>query len=73
LRDACPARAPRVSPEVERPAATFALADAKERETSPVADEARSSCGYEPVKAGFIGLGVMGQRMALNLARAGTP
>src|SRR5258708_4652554 len=26
-----------------------------------------------PMKAGFIGLGVMGQPMALNLARAGTP
>ena len=26
-----------------------------------------------PMNVGFIGLGVMGQPMALNLARAGTP
>src|SRR3954449_4504656 len=31
------------------------------------------SAAEVPVRVGFIGLGLMGQPMALNLARAGTP
>ena len=37
------------------------------------ADEAEAGRGGKPRKVGFIGLGVMGEPMALNLAHAGTP